>query len=75
MNTETTLSDNAEAIIQGYWTLCSGGEAIEAAIGDYLSRDSENPWSFDGEGTTTPEEFLEAIVEVIAFFRYRGEVM
>lgn len=75
MNTKLTLSDNAEAIIQGYWTLCSGGEAIEAAIGDYLSRDSENPWSFDGETATTPEDFLEAIVEVITFFRLKGEVM
>jgi hypothetical protein len=78
MNTETTLSDNAQLIIDGYWTLCSGGEAVEAAIGDYLSRTSDPemlPWSFDGERPATPYDFMEAIMEVIAYFRLKGEVM
>jgi hypothetical protein len=69
MDMETNqLSPIAEAIIDGYWTLCSGKDTIQFAIEDYLSRDDSNPWSPDGEGTVSPREFMEAIVEVMNFF-------
>ena len=79
MNTNTnTLSPIALAIVDGYWTLCSGGEAVQAVIEDFLSRTPESgmlPWSHDGESIVTPEEFLTAIVEVLEFFRVKGEVV
>ena len=79
MNTNTnTLSPIAEAIVDGYWTLCSGSEAVQYAIEDYLSRTPESgmvPWSPDGESIVTPEEFLTAIVEVLEYFRAKGEVV
>lgn len=72
MDMETKqLSHIAQAIIDGYWTLCSGKEAIQFAIDDYLCRTPESgaaPWSHDGETPVSPQEFLSAISEVMDFF-------
>lgn len=77
MNMETKqLSPIAEAIIDGYWTLCSGKEAIQYAIDDYLSRTPESgmlEWSPNGETPVTPQEFLLAISEVMDFFDLTSE--
>ena len=70
--TQANISELASLILDGYWTLCSGGEAIEYAISDYLSRTPESgmlPWSPNGEEPTPPLEFLAAIEELIAWFR------
>jgi hypothetical protein len=73
MNMETKqLSDIAQAIIDGYWTLCSGKEAIQYAIDDYLSR-TDDSWSHDGETPVSPQEFLLAISEVMDFFDLTSE--
>lgn len=71
--TQANISELASLILDGYWTLCSGGEAIEYAISDYLSRTPESgmlPWSPNGEEpATSPLEFLSAIEELIGWFR------
>lgn len=75
--TQANISELASLILDGYWTLCSGGEAIEYAISDYLSRTPESgmlPWSPNGEEPTPPLEFLSAIEELIVYFREKGEV-
>jgi hypothetical protein len=75
---QANLSPIAEAILDGYWTLCSGGEAIEYAISDYLSRNAEFgdiPWGLDENTPVSPLEFLSAIEELIEWFREKGEVL
>ena len=72
------LSPIAEAIVDGYWTLCSGGEAIEYVISDYLSRTPDSgmlPWGIDEDTPVSPLEFLSAIEELIVWFREKGEVL
>lgn len=66
------LSCLATQILDGYYTLCDGAEAIQYAIEDYLSRTPESgmcPWSPDGETPVTPQEFLSAIHELISYFQ------
>lgn len=68
------LSPLATQILDGYYTLCDGSEAIQYAIDDYLSRTPESgalPWSPDGETPVTPQEFLSAIHELISYFDLR----
>jgi hypothetical protein len=70
------LSPLADAILDGYWTLCSGKDAIQFAIGDYLSRTPESgmlPYTMDGETPVTPEEFMLAISEVLDYFDFTSE--
>jgi hypothetical protein len=70
------LSPLAEAILDGYWTLCSGKDAVQFAIGDYLSRTPESgmsPYTMDGETPVTPEEFMLAISEVLDYFDFTSE--
>jgi len=77
MSMETKeLSPIAQAIIDGYWTLCSGKEAIQYAIDDYNARTPESgalPWSHDGETPVSPQEFLSAISEVMDFFAFDSD--
>ncbi|MCG3772604.1 MAG: hypothetical protein JW384_03819 [Nitrosomonadaceae bacterium] len=75
---QANLSPIAEAILDGYYTLCSGGETIEYVISDYLSRTPDSgmlPWGIDGETPVSPLEFLSAIEELIVWFRNKGEVL
>ena len=75
--TQANISELASLILDGYWTLCSGGEAIEYAISDYLSRTPESgmlPWSPNGEEPTSPLEFLSAIEELIGWLRENGSL-
>ena len=75
---QTKLSPIAEAILDGYYTLCSGLEAIEAAISDYLSRTPDSgmlPWGIDEDTPVDPLEFISAIEELIVWFRNKGEVL
>ena len=77
MKTNTTISELASLILDGYWTLCSGGEAIEAAISDYLSRTPDSgmlPWGIDEDTPVSPLEFLSAIEELIGWLRENGSL-
>ena len=67
MNTEVELSDLAFAILDGYWTLCSPADAIGFAIGEFLERTEDNPFTYNDE-IVTAEQMLSATEELINYF-------
>lgn len=67
INTEVELSDLAFAILDGYWTLCSPANAIGFAIGEFLERTEDNPFTYNDE-IVTAEQMLSATEELINYF-------
>jgi hypothetical protein len=72
------LSPLAQDILEGYYILCDGAEALESAIYDYLSRTPDSgmlEWSADGETPVSPQEFLSAIAELISYFQLKETIV
>jgi len=59
------LSELADAIIDGYWILCTREEAIQYAIDDFESRKEPNAYPYTyNDRVITEDEFYSAIAEV-----------
>lgn len=67
MKTEAELSDLAEGILDGYFTLCTPAQAISFAIGEFLERPEDNPFTYNDE-IVTAEQMLSATDELINHF-------
>lgn len=68
-NTQETygIGELAEGILDGYLILCSPAEAIEFAIGEFLERPEDNPFTFNDK-VVTANEMLEAVGQLVAYF-------
>jgi hypothetical protein len=67
MKTEAELSDLAEGILDGYFILCTPAQAISFAIGEFLERTDDNPFTYNDE-VVTAEQMLSATDELINYF-------
>ena len=66
------LSELAEALIEGYWILCSAADAVGYAIADYVGLASEGKPFLLGDHAVTADEMLVALNEVVEHTRSRG---
>jgi hypothetical protein len=67
MNKEIELSDLAQGILDGYWILYTPANAISFAIGEFLERSDDNPFTYNDE-VVTAEQMLSATDELINYF-------
>lgn len=67
MKTKAELSDLAEGILDGYFILCTPAQAISFAIGEFLERTEDNPFTYNDE-IVTAEQMLSATDELINYF-------
>jgi len=61
------LGELADGILDGYLTLCSPADAIGFAIGEFLERPEDNPFTFNDK-VVTANEMLEAVSELLTYF-------
>ena len=61
------LGELADGILDGYFILCSPAEAIGFAIGEFLERPEDNPFTFNDK-VVTANEMLEAVAELLTYF-------
>jgi hypothetical protein len=68
-NTQETyeIGELAEGILDGYLILCSPANAIEFAIGEFLERPEDNPFTFNDK-VVTANEMLEAVEQLVVYF-------
>ena len=72
------LSPLAQNILDGYYILCDGAEALESAIYDYLTRTTDSgmlEWRIDEDTPVSPLEFLSAVAELISYLKLKETIV
>jgi hypothetical protein len=72
METTPTLSEPADAIIEGYWILCEPAEVVARAIEEFTTlRSYGRPFMY-GEMEISAEDFIGYLDEIVDYFRSRN---
>lgn len=71
MDTQETLSDLANSIIDAYWILCEPAEVVARAIDEFAEwKRLGRPYTYN-EQVVTAEEMVMALDEVVGYFQAR----
>jgi len=72
MEITPTLSEPADAMIEGYWILCEPAEVVARAIEEFVTFRSYGRPFMCGELEISAEDFIGYVHEVVQYFRERG---
>ena len=71
METQDTLSDLANSIIEAYWILCEPAEVVARAIDEFAEwKRLGRPYTYNDQ-VVTAEEMVMALDEVVRYFQTR----
>ncbi len=73
MNT-AKLSDHAESVLDGYWTLCSPYEAVQYFVEEYIDYSERNrPFLIGDDEALNDKQVIAIVAELLAHFNNRSD--